>query len=319
MKTKRLVLIIANIFLLAVVITQGFLLSRDSGKNYRLKETPDKIEITKAGETIKLAWDGENWVLGDKKYPTNDYAVDSLLSAIENIRCLEKVSSVNKVGALDKYELTDDKKITVTAINEGEIVRTVEIGKTASTVSQNFVIVDGSKDIYLATGGLRNVFSVDENNLRSDIVWEFDSSEISNVTIEQTATATVVNTPTSAGTPKGSFSVSKSGSGEDLQWTVSGTDIDLDSGKAQAWFDSLGTLTTGIWYDESEDLGGEKIATVKITYGTNIASIEIFELPPVGEETIPSYYGKSSTTPYPFQLTSYTMEKINKNPEELAK
>ena len=318
MSKRKLVLIIANIFLLVVVITQGLLLSRDGSKNFRLKETPDQVVITSGGESIELAWDGDAWVVGEKKYPTNDYTVDSLLDSLENIRCLEKVSSTGKQGAIEKYDLTDDKKITVTAWKNGQELRSIEIGKTASTVSQNFVTVDGGKDIYLATGGLRNIFSVDEGNVRSDIVWEFDASEINNVTIERNAT-TGGSTPTNVNTPKAPFSVSKSGSGEDLQWTVSGSDIDLDSGKAQSWFDSLGTLTTGMWYDESKDLGGEKIATVKITYGTNIATIDIFELPPVGEETIPSYYGKSSTTPYPFQLTSYTMEKINKNPEELAK
>ena len=122
--------------------------------------------------------------------------------------------------------------------------------------------------------------------------------------------------------------MSKTGSEEGVQWTVSGADnsemdIELDAEKAQSWFDTLGSLTTSLWYDETRDLeqelGSRKIAVVKITHGFDTAVIDIFEIPPKDDEESASYYGKTSENPYPFELTLYTMKRLNKNLEELVK
>ena len=338
MKTRKLVLIIADIILLAVLTAQCVLMSRDGSKTFKLKETPDEILIQNGGEDVVLRFENNNWVVGDGKYPTNMSAVDSILDGLEVINCIDKVGSVTKQGALEKYELTDDKKISVTASKEGTVLRKLDVGKMGVTGSQNFITVDDGKDIYLATGGLGYDFDTSIGQLRSTIVWDFDESNINSVEVKKyedlyrDVSASDYDNSWSSGE---SFKISKNGSGENLQWLVTDIegneldDFELDAEKAQSWFDSLGSLTTSMWYDESKDLeaefGSKLVATVKITHGNISSVVDIYEIPVrnnsngEGGENNPKYYGKSNETPYPFELTLYTMEKINKNPEELAK
>lgn len=305
MKTRKIILIIADILLLAGVITQCVFMSKDGGKTFKLKETPDEIVIQNGTDNVVLSFENNEWVVGDKKYKTNMSVVDSMLDGLSSIRCLDKVSSITKPNEIEKYELDEGKKITVTARKEGTDLRTIDIGKSATTGSQCFITVDGGKEIYLATGGLRYDFDMTEADIRSKIVWDFDDAEVNAVEVMRTD-----------GTKLG---VSKTGSGEDLSWSVSGADIELDTEKAQSWFDTLKSLTTSKWYDESEDLGGTKISTTRVTYGYDTATVDIYEVPPKEGKENATYYGKCSETPYPFEVSLYTMENINKKPEELAK
>ena len=115
MKTRKLVLIIADVLLLAVCIIQFAVSARDTTKYFTFKDDPDSIEIVTPGETISLYKDGEDWVIGDKKYPASLSMVDSYIDAIKNIRALDKVGSVSSDVSADRYELTDGKKTIVTA------------------------------------------------------------------------------------------------------------------------------------------------------------------------------------------------------------
>ena len=54
MKTRKLILIIADIILLSVVIIQGILKTRDGAKYFELKQEPDCITIQTPSETINL-------------------------------------------------------------------------------------------------------------------------------------------------------------------------------------------------------------------------------------------------------------------------
>ena len=333
MKTRKLVLIIADIILLAVLIGQCVLMSRDGGKTFRLKETPDEILIQNGGEEVLLRFDNNQWVVGEEKYPTNTSTVDAILDSIQYVRCLDKVGSTSKTGALEKYELRDDEKISVTAKKEGAVIRQLDIGKAGATGSQNFITVDGGNDIYLATGGLRYDFDTSMDQIRSKIVWDFDEAEINAVEVEKFADINDINVGSNSDEEENwnsgkNFKVAKTGSGEELQWTLTSSDeetssIDVDGSKVQSWFDSLGSLTTSKWYDESKDLEEEfsskKVATTKISHGNRASFIDIYQIPGDGGDKTPKYYGKSNETPYPFELSLYTMEKINKNPEELAK
>ena len=67
MKTRKLVLIIADVLLLAVCIIQFAVSARDTTKYFTFKDEPDSLEIVTPGEKISLVKDGDNWVIGDKK------------------------------------------------------------------------------------------------------------------------------------------------------------------------------------------------------------------------------------------------------------
>ena len=310
MKTRKLVLIIADVLLLAVCIIQFAVSARDTTKYFTFKDEPDSLEIVTPGEKISLVKDGDNWVIGDKKYPANISVIDGYIDAIKNIRALDKVGSTSSDAVAERYELVDGKKTVVTAKLGDKVLRTLEIGKTAVSSSQCYATVDGGKDIYLISGGINDTFDTSVAAARTTVVLNLESSEITNVSV----------TDVEAGK---TWTVSRMGSGEDLAWNVSGDGADegyeLDSGKAANWLNSFASLSTRDWYLEDAVLEGRKAVSAKITCAYKDITVEFYSLPKENENDLQQYYGTCSETPYRFKVNESTVKQYLKTLEELAK
>ena len=166
---------------------------------------------------------------------------------------------------------------------------------------------NGANDIYLIDGDYRNVYDKTVEQLRSKVVYSEESVNISSVAI----------TPAGGDT----WSVSRHGDAEDLVWSVSGTNITLDSSKAAEWLNSFNTVTTTNWYGTTNNLGGELYVQVEIgTIGKNI-KLDIYVVPadPDDEGSSNLYYAKCSESKYWFEIASYNMSKFQKTPEDLQK
>lgn len=217
MKTRKLVLIVADVVLLAVCLVQFILSARDTTKYFTFKDEPDSLEIVTPQETISLYKEGEDWFIGEKKYPASMSMVDSYISAIKNIRALDKVGSIANGNNVERYELTDSKKTIVTAKLGDKVLRTIEIGKTAVSSSQCYMTVDGGKDIYLVSGGVNDTFDTSVAAARTTIVLNLNSDEITGVAITDAEDKT--------------WSLSRMGDGDDVVWNVSGGEIELEKQK----------------------------------------------------------------------------------------
>ena len=308
MKTRKLVLIIADVLLLAVCVIQLVLSARDTTKYFNLKDKPDSIQIVTPAETIELFKEGENWFIGEKKYPASLSAVDSYIDAISNIRALDKVGNLASDNGAEKYELTEGKKTLVTAKLGDKVLRSIEIGKTAVSSSQCYATIDGGKDIYLISGGINDTFDTSIAAARTTVVLNLDSTEITTVSI------------TDCKTDK-TWSVSRMGSGEDLAWNVSGAEdgYELDSGAAANWLNSFASLSARDWYDDSEVLEGTKAIAAKIVCAYKDITVEFYAMPKESENDIQQYYGICSETPYRFKVTENSIKQYLKTLDELAK
>lgn len=301
---RKLVLIIADVILLAVCILQCALKSSDSAKLFEFDETPDAITIVGEKGTVNLVKENDLWYVGDKKYPAAESYVDDIITTVSSIRALDKVGSASSEAALIRYDLTDGKKITVTAMKDGKQLRYLEVGKEATATSQGYITVDGGKDIYLASGSLRYQFNKSVDELRSKVLWALNKEEITSVAIES-ADAT--------------WAISKMGSGEDIVWNISGAEIDVDPAKAANWFQTVANISVPTWHTEGENLGGEKIITAKVTCGFKTTTLDIYQIPAVTDDGKPTYWGTCSDIPYPFELAAYAVQKFQKNPDELSR
>ena len=310
MKTRKLVLIIADVLLLAVCIVQFAVSARDTTKYFTLKDEPDSLEIVTPGETISLVKEGDNWVIGDKKYPANISVIDSYIDAIKNVRALDKVGSTSSDAVAERYELVDGKRTVVTAKLGDKVLRTLEIGKTAVSSSQCYATVDGGKDIYLVSGGINDTFDTSVAAARTTIVLDLESPDITNVSV----------TDVEAGK---TWAVSRMGSGDDLAWNVSGDGAEegyeLDSGKAANWLNSFASLSTRDWYSDDAVLEGKKVVSAKITCAYKDITVEFYSLPKENENDLQQYYGTCSETPYRFKVNESTVKQYLKTLEELAK
>lgn len=305
MKTRKLVLIVADVVLLAVCLVQFILSARDTTKYFTFKDEPDSLEIVTPQETISLYKEGEDWFIGEKKYPASMSMVDSYISAIKNIRALDKVGSIANGNNVERYELTDSKKTIVTAKLGDKVLRTIEIGKTAVSSSQCYMTVDGGKDIYLVSGGVNDTFDTSVAAARTTIVLNLNSDEVSGVSITDAEDKT--------------WSLSRMGNGDDVVWNVSGGEIELDEGKANVWLTSFASLSTRDWYAEDAVLEGTRAVSARITYNLKDIKLEFFALPKNNEKDLQQYYGTCSETPYRFKVDEKTVKQYLKPLEELAK
>ncbi|MBS7264905.1 MAG: DUF4340 domain-containing protein [Treponema sp.] len=305
MKTRKLVLIVADVVLLAVCLVQFILSARDTTKYFTFKDEPDSLEILTPQETISLYKEGEDWFIGEKKYPASMSMVDSYISAIKNIRALDKVGSIANGNNVERYELTDSKKTIVTAKLGDKVLRTIEIGKTAVSSSQCYMTVDGGKDIYLVSGGVNDTFDTSVAAARTTIVLNLNSDEITGVAITDAEDKT--------------WSLSRMGDGDDVVWNVSGGEIELDEGKANVWLTSFASLSTRDWYAEDAVLEGTRAVSARITYNLKDIKLEFFALPKNNEKDLQQYYGTCSETPYRFKVDEKTVKQYLKPLEELAK
>lgn len=305
MKTRKLVLIVADVVLLAVCLVQFIFSARDTTKYFTFKDEPDSLEIVTPQETISLYKEGEDWFIGEKKYPASMSMVDSYISAIKNIRALDKVGSIANGNNVERYELTDSKKTIVTAKLGDKVLRTIEIGKTAVSSSQCYMTVDGGKDIYLVSGGVNDTFDTSVAAARTTIVLNLNSDEITGVAITDAEDKT--------------WSLSRMGDGDDVVWNVSGGEIELDEGKANVWLTSFASLSTRDWYAEDAVLEGTRAVSARITYNLKDIKLEFFTLPKNNEKDLQQYYGTCSETPYRFKVDEKTVKQYLKPLEELAK
>ena len=310
MKTRKLVLIIADVLLLAVCIIQFAVSARDTTKYFTFKDEPDSMEIVTPGETISLVKEGEDWFIGDKKYPANISVIDGYLDAIKNIRALDKVGSTSSDAVAERYELVDGKKTIVTAKLGDKVLRTLEIGKTAVSSSQCYATVDGGKDIYLLSGGINDTFDTSVAAARTTIVLNLEAPDITNVTITDYKTDKT-------------WSVSRMGDGEDLAWNVSGDGAtegyELDTIDAANWLNSFASLSTRDWYLDDAVLEGTKTVSAKITCAYKDITVEFYALPKVNENDLQQYYGTCSETPYRFKVNENTVKQYLKTLEALSK
>ena len=306
MTKRKLVLIIADALLLAVCIIQCALRVTDSAKIFEMKDTPDMISIAGEKGSFDILREGEGWVIGDKKYAANDSSIDSIIEAVSSIRALDKVGNASSESAKYRYDLTDAKKITVTAYKDGKVLRSLEIGKDATATSQGYITIDGGKDIYLASGSLRLSCNKSIDELRSKVIWQLEKNGINSVSISSADESKI-------------WTVSRLGEGTDITWNISGSEVDVDPEKAVEWFNSFASISTPVWHNEGDDLGGNKLLSAKIGYGFKDITITIFEIPAETEDGKATYWGTCSETPYTFELAGYAVQKFQKEPEALGK
>ena len=307
MKTRKIVLIAADLLLLVVGIVQIILASRNTVKNFTFSEEPDSILIEKYDGTLNLAKDGDKWLINSEKYEATLSAVDTMVEYAKDIVALDKVAKLSNDAAIAKYEFDADNAIKVTVSAGGKELRTFTLGKDATTGIQCYATVNGENDVYLVDGDYRNVYDKTVDQLRSKTVYSVEAVDISSVTV----------TPAGQST----WTVSRHGDAEDLVWSVSGSNITLDSMKAADWLNSFNALTTTKWYGKTDDLGGEPYTSVEVGVTGKAIKLDIYIVPenPEIEGDTDLYYAKCSESPYWFEIPSYNMAKYQKTPEDLQK
>ena len=307
MKTRKIVLIIADLVLLIVGIIQIVANSKSTVKTFQFSEEPDTILIEKYDGTLNIVKDGDKWVINSEKFEAVASNVDNMISNAKYINALDRVAKLSNDVVRTKYEFDDNNIINVTLSANGKVLRKFSLGKDSTTGIQCYATIDGSDDVYLINGDYRNVYDKTVDQLRSKTVYSVDSVNITSVSL----------TPADGSL----WTVSRHGEAEDTVWSVSGTEITLDASKAADWLNSFNTLTTTKWHGKSDDIGGQPYSHVEVGFTGKNIKLDIYLKPadPENEGSSDLYYAKCSESPYWFEIPSYNMSKFQKTPEDLQK
>lgn len=166
LKIRKIVLLSLDLILLAVCIIQGIIVNKDTTKLFKMTQSPDEIYIYNQGQEINLIFQGDKWYVGSSKEDADQTYVETLINRLSSIKAIDKVGSVKNEVYIEKYQLDEEKCISVVVKKNGEIIRSLQLGKTSSDKRQNYGTVDGSSDIYLLTGSLRGIFDLTEDELK---------------------------------------------------------------------------------------------------------------------------------------------------------
>lgn len=312
MTKRKIVLLASCAVLLCIYIVQLAAGSRSQTRTYTLdgKDEIDAVKLATAEGEYSINKEGDGWVVSDAKYPAAEAAVDGMLAAVKAITVLDKVGKTGEASDA-RYEVGSDKAITVTASSGGKVLRTIAIGKTSSTSSQTYIVIDGGHDVCLASGDLRGTFDKTVDSIRSKLIYKLDQDKLRNVSVTYNG---------------GTLSYEKAA--DSPEWKSTGGTPAGDSSKVSSWASSLYSVSAAAWLDDDAVLPDEPVATARIESEDDFADIKIYKAEAVkgaaGEASAgdydedsaaqaeAKYYCTASSTPYKAELSSYAAERYLK-------
>jgi len=285
--------------------------------NYQLPGLPSivkneisRIDMTRAGETIRLEKKENRWSIQPQGFSSDQTKVDAIVDAIFNLRLTALVSESKNYSP---YGLDQANEIMVKVYKNEQLLREFSVGNAASTYNHTYVKLTNDPRVFHARNSFRNDFDQKVDDLRDKIVLKFDKNEISAIEISSAA--------------------------EKILFTknIKPVAVNPSQGQAQAgppkteesWLMTDGkpgnsNELTGI-IDQTSQLTCEKFIADKtkadltapiymvLLKGRKDFTLFIFQK--AEKET--SYAAVSSESPYPFLLSSYTADSIMKKPELL--
>ncbi|MBR5646220.1 MAG: DUF4340 domain-containing protein [Treponema sp.] len=285
MSKRKIFLLAANAVLLCVCIVQFIVKAQSHVKVFSIKGDIDCIEITKSDGSFSIVKNDDKWIAGEKQYPANSNTVKTMLDAVSSINALDRVASTSGASGIEKYELTDAQKITVTAKRKDKILRTVIIGKNASAGTQCYAVFDKSNDIYLVSGNLRSVFSKTVSEIREMAVIKENAEDVESV-------EAVLS------------------SGKNVKLTRESQIEGFTQEQVVQTLENYSSLSATKWYDSKINLGGELIASVKINLKDKAITLDVYKIPAADENSTDVYYADCSESPYTFEFAGYAGQRF---------
>ncbi len=282
--------IIAVFFIIASLIY--LLVRNDSQVNYEIPRFAglDKDEITaismiSKNQSLELKKQGETWTIEPEGHKADMSQVNRLLSESVNLSIVDLISSREDYS---RYELSDEKGLSVSISTAEGPARKFKLGKSSSTAIYTYIRLPQQQGIYSVQGNLKNVFSLTVDKWRDKQVLDFDSLSAGALEVSQRGESITFIKTTVTETPG---------------WSRDGEVIE-NSSEMDNNMKTLSMLkTTG--YLEG-DISGPAQVEIKITTPSGVHTLQIFEKLEKG------YGAKSSDVDGSFLIPVYIGDMIIK-------
>jgi hypothetical protein len=278
------------------------------------KDEVNRIDIAKAGQTIRLEKKDSQWLIQPQGFASDPVKIKGIVDAIFDLSLTALVSESKNYYP---YGLNQENEIVVKAYKNGQVLREFSIGNAASTYNHTYVKLVADPRVFHARNSFRGEFDQKVDDLRDKTVLQFDKNEISAIEISSAAdkilfTKNVKPVEVKADEKKVSGQAPPV-TAEELWLMADGKPGNLT--ELKSIIDQASQLTCeGFIVGKTKDDFKEPIYTVLLK-GRKDFTLSIFQK---SEKEI-SYSSVSSESPYPFLLSSYKAENLMKKPEILKK
>lgn len=142
------------------------------------QEKISSIEIKTRDKNILILKEGEQWLIGEEKYVALNPAIEDMLDFLEKPVLMAVVSDSK---TYERYGLDEAVKLSVNTTTVEGTQRSVEIGLKAAGQRHTFIKLENDHRVYNTRDDLRDIFTLDIDDLRDKKVISFDTDEINNI------------------------------------------------------------------------------------------------------------------------------------------
>jgi hypothetical protein len=274
----------------------------------------DKIEIDKRDASIVLTREGDRWRIAPKGYPADAEKVRKILDGIGQLTLTALVSESKNYG---RYDLNDEKRITIRAWSQGTLRREFAVGKEASPSRHTFVTLAGNDRVYHARGDIRGRFDQTVDQLRDKVALSFEQDEILQVELTKNGRSTVFvrkQVPVEESAGQEATARDRTESKVETKWeTADGQQV--DESKLKRLIGMLADLRCKSYVADRKKEDFQNPVYSILLKGTREYRLSIFAK--TGEDA-EGYPAISSENAYPFLLSDRQAGDIMKDPEEMA-
>jgi len=311
------------VFLALVILgLTAVLLFRDRNRvKYELPDIPgiermdvDRMEIqSNLGETVLERKDGK-WKLQSSGYPVDSTKLNSALDSLVELKLTTMVSASKD---FDRYGMGKDQAIRVKAFAGDSEVRSLTLGKVASTYRHTFLRLSNDDRVFHAAGSLRSRFEYAAAGWRDKTVLAFTPDTISSLDLqtEKQAAAFTRKAVSLGKTEKKDEKGEVPHESPGIAWTkADGTRV--TTAAMNDLLNSLASLSCEEFGNEMQDLDGLPIVLKISLKGDKDYHLEIRRRK---ENEKTRFIGTSSRVLQPFFLEEYTANDLINKAEELFK
>ena len=306
------------ILILIIIGLGGYLLMRSSDRTlYQLPELAGleqkhitQIEIIKNNESIRLKKKDNQWYFEPSGYLADSNKVNAMLNVFETLTLTALISDSKEYN---RYDLNDEKRITVKAWQQEALKRNFDIGKPASSFRHTYVRLDGDSRVYHARDNFRGQFDLTADNLRDKNVLSFTSTDIQEVHITADRVSSKWVRSQVPVTPQQKASEAAPPVVVKFEWHDS-EGKKGDDQKISRLLTTLGSLKcTDYINDRRKDVFSAPIYALRLKGGRDYR-LDIFAKLQTEDKNYPAI---SSDSDHPFLLSDSQVQQIMIKPEEM--
>ena len=305
-------------YLLIVLVILGLLVyiyTRTSDRmNYELPniasmqgDQVDRIVIEKPKTRIVLRKQEHGWVVGQRSYPVRPAGIDNLLASLSDLSLTDLVSRSENYA---RYGLDQSGAIQVTAWAGQEKLRSLWVGKAASTYRNAYVKLQEDPNIYLAKSNLQSTFDKTLADFQDRTVLSFDSETLQEITLQGSeSSASLRRSDTRDATE------AETAQAEQTPAWIAGDGRELAPSRVRPLLQSLEDLQCSAYLEDTEKSELTDPDYQVLLQGATKSGLNLFVKRLADNAT--EYRGTTLESDFPFRLSEVTGEKIQEAVENL--